>query len=376
MSVEQASNPAGGAPRILVVRPDRIGDVILSTPVLEVLKRHYPRSRVTIMVREAVAPLLRGLPSVDEVVTFDPDGRHKGLNGLFRLIEEFRKADYRIAVVLHSHWKIAAALYAAQVAYRVGPLSKLHSFFFYNRGVRQRRSQVEMHEADYNLQLLRRLGARAATRSVPPRVSLPEGARAEALEWLRSRGYSPGARLVAVHPGMSGSALNWPENHWADLIRSLLKDEVKVLATFGPTEDALRKRLEAQLGELASEVYFYGGRETGPIDRLAGVLSFAHVIVAPSTGPMHLGVALGRNVVTFYPPIRVQSAIRWGPYVNDDSKASILVPEVYCGEDFRCRGKECNYFPCMKSITVGQAMQEVRKHLAQAARVGEDKAHD
>ena len=57
--------------KILVVRPDRIGDVVLSTPVFEVLKRHYPRAHLTVMVKEAVVPLVRGLPSVDDVLVYD-----------------------------------------------------------------------------------------------------------------------------------------------------------------------------------------------------------------------------------------------------------------------------------------------------------------
>jgi heptosyltransferase-3 len=87
-------------------------------------------------------------------------------------------------------------------------------------------------------------------------------------------------------------------------------------------------------------------------------------VVAPSTGPLHIAVALKKPVVTFYPPIRVQSAIRWGPYINDDSQASLLIPEVYCGEDFKCRGNLCNYFPCMKTITVAQAVEQVGIQLA------------
>ncbi len=68
-------------------------------------------------------------------------------------------------------------------------------------------------------------------------------------------------------------------------------------------------------------------------------------------------------MLTFYPPIRVQSALRWGPYLADESKASVLVPEIYCGQDFKCLGSLCNYFPCMKGLTVKQALIEAKKQL-------------
>src|SRR4051794_14716214 len=140
--------------RILVVRPDRLGDVILSTPVFEVIKRHYPKSHLTALVRKNVIPILKGLPSVDHFIEYDPENKHRGIKGFFRLYSDIRRRHFRFAIVLQSNWKIAFAIFLARVRYRVGPLSKVHSFLFFNRGLRQRRSQVEMHESDYNLQLL------------------------------------------------------------------------------------------------------------------------------------------------------------------------------------------------------------------------------
>ena len=353
--------------RILVVRPDRVGDVILSTPVLEVLKKHFPGSYLCVLVREAVRPIVEGSPFVDEVMTYEPEGRHKGLGGFFRLISELRERNFRIGIVLQTQWRIGAALFGAGVRHRVGPLSKLHSFLFYNRGVRQRRSYVEMHETDYNLQLLRRLGIRAATRSVPVRVSVSDVAKESARKWFEGHGYTPGLEkpMIVIHPGMGGSALNWPENHFVELARALLKDGLTVLMTGGPTEGALLDRIRLELKTYPeSQLMFYGGPTVGPIDHLAGLVSHAAVVVAPSTGPLHMAVALGKPVVTFYPPIRVQSAVRWGPYLGDETQASVLVPDVYCGQDFTCKGTLCNYFPCMKSMQVTQAQEQVNRHLS------------
>ena len=299
---------------------------------------------------------------------FDPEGRHKGIKGFFRLYSEIRRRRFRIAVVLQSHWKIAAVLFFSGVRYRVGPLSKLHSFLFYNRGVRQHRSHVEMHESDYNLQLLRRLGIRVGTRSVETRVALSDARLQTVREWLVQKGWTPQRPMVLVHPGMGGSALNWPETHYHELIRSLIEENKQVLVTGGPVEGVLLDRIAEGLGELKAKVIFYRNEKGDPIDFFGGLCTFSDVVVAPSTGPLHLAVALGKRVVTFYPPIRVQSALRWGPYVADESRASILVPEVYCGQEFKCLGNLCNYFPCMKSLTVKQALKQVEKQLSDSDR--------
>jgi lipopolysaccharide heptosyltransferase II len=349
--------------RVLVLRPDRLGDVILSTPVFEVIKHHYPNAHQTIFVKDHVAPVLKGLKSVDELITFDPEGRHAGVKGFFRLCKEFRKGNYRIAIILQSHWKVAAALFLARVRYRVGPLSKIHSFLFYNRGLRQRRSHVEMHETDYNLQLLRRLGIRVGSRTVPPRVHISQDARHAAQKWLDENGRDREKRLILVHPGMGGSALNWPETHYYELIRTLIHDGCQVLITGGPTEGELLARIENAIGVFRQGAIFYRSSRTSSIDFLGALCAQAELVVAPSTGPLHLAVAVGKPVITFYPPIRVQSALRWGPYLPDESRASVLVPEVYCGQDFECLGHLCNYFPCMKSLTVKQTLTQVHRHL-------------
>jgi heptosyltransferase-3 len=352
--------------RILVVRPDRIGDVMLSTPVFEVIKRHYPNSKITVMVQAAVAPLIKGLASVDEVMIFDPNGRHSGIRGFFRLLRDIRIKRFRIAVVLQTRFRISLAVFIARIRYRVGPLSKVHSFFLYNRGVRQRRSQVEMHETDYNLNLLRKLGIRVGTRNVQTSVHVQPEAREEARAWLLSQGWNGEDPFIVVHPGMGGSALNWPETHYTDLIRALVRDNRKVLLSSGPLDRAPAEKILEALGPVREKIMIYGlGKGPHPsIEFFAGLLDLSSVVVAPSTGPLHVAVALKKPVVTFYPPIRVQSAIRWGPYINDDSQASLLIPEVYCGEDFKCRGNLCNYFPCMKTITVAQTVEQVGIQLA------------
>jgi ADP-heptose:LPS heptosyltransferase len=162
---------------------------------------------------------------------------------------------------------------------------------------------------------------------------------------------------------MGGSALNWPENHYAELIRSLLLEGHRVLLTGGPTESELIRRLHAALGDQASGVVQFLGDARQNVDFLGALFSQMSLVVAPSTGPLHLAVALKVPVLTFYPPIRVQSVLRWGPYLptaTGEKQAAILVPEVYCGQDFKCRGTSCNFYPCMKGLTVAQALEEAR----------------
>jgi ADP-heptose:LPS heptosyltransferase len=285
-------------------------------------------------------------------------------------MEELKAQKFQISIVLQSTLKLAAALYGVGVPNRIGPLSKLHSFFFYNRGTRQRRSLVEMHEADYNLQLLRKLGIRVGTQTLPTRIAVPAEQTEWAKNWLDQKGYLPDPNLrehlVAVHPGMGGSALNWPENYYVELIRALDREGHRILITGGIAEASLLERLEDSLKGTEKPILFYLAEPGTGVDRLAALYQSASIVVAPSTGPLHVAVALGKPVLTFYPPIRVQSAIRWGPYVKNFDDAAVLVPEAYCGEDFSCRGPKCNYYPCMRSILPKQVLEEATRLLSDA----------
>lgn len=357
---------------VLVSRPDRLGDVILSTPVVEMMKKRFPKVKITFLVRDSVAPVLRGIGSIHEVFIYDPEGRHLGFSGFFRLVGDFRQRQFRFGIALQSNWKIAAAMSLAGIPHRIGPLSKLHSYLLYNAGIRQRRSQVEMHEADYNLQLLKKLGIQVSTRAVATRVHLSEEQYRLARAWLETQGWSvQGGQTVVVHPGMGGSALNWPEVNYHELAKILVQEGFQVIITGGPSETSLLERMQISIADALArapgKLIFFKNTDFKTVDFLAGLFRHAQVVVAPSTGPLHLAVALNIPVVTFYPPIRVQSAVRWGPYLADESRASVLVPEVYCGQDFHCLGSACHFYPCMRGLSVAQAIQQVRVQLQQSA---------
>lgn len=347
------------SPRLLVVRTDRLGDVVLSIPAIEVLKRFYPKSHLGVMVQPRVAPVLLGLPFIDEVIEVDPEAPLK-LHGKWDL-----------ALVLQPRFKTLWALRRMGVKHRLGPLSKWYSFLLLTAGLRQRRSKVEMHEVDYNLQLLRLLGIEVGTRTVLPKVAVSAEAEAEVGQWWEQQGGDLGlGKWVAIHPGMGGSALNWPEENYLKLADSLLTEGVGVIVTGGPTEQGILDRFEGALkSRHGARVRFFGGARASDVQRLAAIYQKSRVVVAPSTGPLHVAAAVGARVVSLYPPIRVQSALRWGPYVaewpgrEDESKASVLVPQVHCGQDFKCRGQACPYYPCMSTLGVTQAQGLVQNHL-------------
>lgn len=349
--------------RILLVRTDKIGDVVLTTPAIAALRKKLPKAYLVGLVSPVAADLYRLNPHLDSHIVLDPQ-QYQGFFGFWRLVRRLRQEKFHAAVVFQGKMRVAVALVFAGIRYRIGPYSKWWSWLCYNAGRRQNRSAVEMHEAEYNIQLLKGFGITVADTWEKTYLNVDEEARRSALRFFVEKGLSKRHKTVAIHPGMAGSALNWPESQFINLARRLIR-RYNVIVTGGPGEAALVERvfqgIARQQNYAPDQPVFtkYVG-EKGLAETIA-LLAQCDGVVAPSTGPMHLAVALGKKVVSVFPPIKVQSAVRWGPYgvpmgtnlgISPDDQASVLVPDVNCGEDFRCALSYCIYYPCMPRISV------------------------
>lgn len=97
--------------KILVVRPDRIGDVVLSTPVFEAIKKNYPEYELHALVRDAVVPVVENNPNISKILVYRPGSLHSGVSGLWRLIRTLRRERYDIAITLQVTAFVTVALF-------------------------------------------------------------------------------------------------------------------------------------------------------------------------------------------------------------------------------------------------------------------------
>lgn len=156
------------ASRILVVGTDKIGDVVLTTPAIAALRKKFPEAKIVGLVSPVAAEVYASSPHLSEHIVFDP-GLHMGFLGFWRLVcAHLRRDKFQAVVVFQTRKRVAFALLLSGIPHRIGPYSKWWSWLCYNHGRRQTRSAVEMHEAEYNIQLLRNFGLTvAATRKKP-----------------------------------------------------------------------------------------------------------------------------------------------------------------------------------------------------------------
>ena len=95
-----------GKEKILVVRTDRIGDVILSLPVLEATKSSYPKSHLTMMISPYTRDVLNNNPHLDDVMIDDYEDSNRGIRGFFRLIKKIRGEKFDVCVFTSSNFQV------------------------------------------------------------------------------------------------------------------------------------------------------------------------------------------------------------------------------------------------------------------------------
>ena len=316
---------------------------MLTTPAITALGKNLPESRIDLLCSSSAEVVVRGNPYLNEVLT--DRGAHDS-SDLKELVELVRQRSYSCAVVLVNSLKNARLVRKAGIPFRVGPLVRWYVPFYFNRVVRQSRSRAEKSEAAYNLELLAPLGVK--TDQLPPPLVIPTAeALSRAGEILASAFDSESDfPLLVVHPGMGGSALNWPQERWEELAGLLAKSgkyRVLVTGSEAETELAVRVSSVASGNNLVQTI-------TGmSLEDFIGLLSLAAGVVAPSTGPLHLAAAVGLPVAAgIYSPVRVQHPRRWGPLGK--SKSEVFLPDVDCPGKLDCPGTGCEFFPCMGRI--------------------------
>ncbi len=285
--------------RIVVVRNDRLGDLVLTLPAVDALRSSYPGAWLALLVRPATAALARLVEGVDEVLEDTGDADRLGAT-----LREFR-AD--LLVSISPGGRIPWVAMMARVPHRVGQGYRVYSPLF-ERRVDEHRHAGARHEVEYALSYAHRAGAGGRPARFP--IVVPQTARDCVAGWLETHRISP--PYVLLHPGSGGSCPAWPTGHFVRLATLLRAEGVTVVLSLGPTDESAAKVLDAAEPEVRRLPRF-----GGDLQALAACVAGASLVISNSTGPLHLAAALKTPTLAFHAPWPSCAPGRWGPYAAD-----------------------------------------------------------
>jgi heptosyltransferase-3 len=295
---------------ILVCRTDRMGDVILALPAARALKLTYPSAKVVFLCREYTKPLLSMCPWLDGVITIDRPGK--------QVLEDIRAHGFDAAVCLWQEARVVKWLSQAKIPLRVGSGTRLRSLRFQRRLFEHRKWGLR-HEVYYNLNIAMQFGIGG----IPEPLwewDIPTEAESRVAEILSQHSVSTDSRLIILHPGSGQSAKDWPLGHFANLAKHQAARGKSVLLTGSQSERAAIDEFSHQAGGMPN----LAGELTIP--ELAALFKRSWLVVANSTGPLHLANSLGTPVIGLFPLDRSMHPRRWGPLGQLDH---VLTPESH-----------------------------------------------
>ncbi|MGH7569526.1 MAG: lipopolysaccharide heptosyltransferase II [Gemmatimonadales bacterium] len=268
----------------LVIQTAFLGDVVLTTPLLEALaRRHGP---VDVVTTPAAAPLLEPHPAVRRVIPYDKKRADRGLGRLIGLSRRLRGERYEAVYLPHRSLRTAAVAWLARIPRRVG----------FHDGWPLLYTEVRRRPADgHEIDRLLALAGEPARRQTPPSLTVTVADRAAAEHLLgEARVERP---FVALAPGSIWGSKRWP--YYAELAERLAA-RVAVAVVGGPED--------VELGEvIVAAVRRSGGQAVNACGTLtlresAALLALAAVLVTNDSAPLHLAQAMGTPTVAIFGP--------------------------------------------------------------------------
>src|SRR5918997_2272869 len=286
------AGPWGEVRRLLVVRLDNIGDVVMTGPVLRALKENLPSSHITLMASPGGSKAAPLLPWVDEVLAWRvlwQDLGHLYLDPAreWGLIETLRRGSYDVAIILTSFKQTPHA--AGYACYLAGIPLRLGESKEWGGGVLSDEAPPapdELHQVERNLRLIEHAGFHVEDRTL--RIRVPEEAQKSAVELLEERSVAPGAPYLLLNPWTSAQARTYPTDRFTRAARRLSEETGWPVVVTGTGKDwESGSELFDALGEQGVDLLGATG-----LSELAALVEGARLVLTNNTSTMHLLDAL------------------------------------------------------------------------------------
>ncbi len=330
---------------ILIVRTDRIGDVVLTLPLASLIKKHYPESKVAFLVREYTAPLLFNNNDIDEILILKENKNVILENENIRLLS---RKNFDTAFIVNASFKLASILFKSKIKNRIGTGYRWYSFLFNNK-IFVHRKNGNKHELEYNVDMLQQIdiNENVNANNVCFNIQVDNNSKQIVDELLKANQVSNKRKRIIVHPGTGGSAFDLPKEKLKILVGRLARELNTELIITGSNKEIDLCAFVA--GD--SNAQNFSGKLN--LSEMIALIDSADILIANSTGPIHIAAALNKFVVGFYPTIPSMSKTRWGPFT---SKGKVFEPDN-CME-FNMKQFQKNN--CMNNINVEEVFDYIK----------------
>lgn len=319
-----------------MIRLDKIGDMVCTLPVDQ--STFIQEHDITWLIQDGMQFVINhALPKREYQVL----NKNNPWQSFFKLMTLLKDQKFDLAISFQCPWWVHLALCLRQISTRVGAYSQWHSFLFLNKGLRQKRSISHQHEADYNFDLVRH--ALDIKEKIPtPLLKMNVEDEPQLLQKLNLEKNN----YIVIHPGMAGSALNWPQKKYIEFIQNT-KQSSRIVITGTPADEIWLTEIKKQFTDDLQVLLLQNQLNS---TQLLQILKHAKYVLAPSTGVLHLAASLGTSIKGIFSPIQVHRPTRWGARGNGEIEH--FIPTINCPQTHNCVQEKCPHYNCMEKLNV------------------------
>jgi len=343
--------------KIVVVELAHIGDVLAITPALNVLRKKFPESSITVVVAPWAQDILAGNPDVDSVLVygtpwFERSKKAKfSLSETIKLIKLLRLNDFDMGLDLRGDIRNIFFMRLGRVKKRIGYAFSAGGFLLTDIIPFDVKRRQDRHQIEHNINFVSQIkegkpyqGSEAALR-----LFLSEEDIRYADKIFNNNSITAEDFLIAIHPGAGTATKRWPPERFSLLIEGILKKyKVKIILIGSAADKSSLKLPDA-------EKNFIDLTGKTSIKQLAAILRRCNLFIGGDSGVMHVAEAQNVPIIAIWGGQNKPS--HWRPLADT---AIIIHKEVSCSP---CGLVECKTIKCLKNISVDDVLEAVEKHI-------------
>jgi lipopolysaccharide heptosyltransferase I len=330
--------------RILLIKPSAVGDVVHTLPILNLLRKRWPATKISWLLTPLCAGLLDGHPQLDEVILFKRDRYAaswydpSALSELFALKRELRAKQFDLVIDLQGLFRSGWLTKQTKAPMRIG-FANAREFAWLAYTHKVPVENLEQHAIDRYLLITNLLGCPRdpvefifATDDTDRRVAAELTAGAD--------------RFALLFPGTNWQTKRWPIEHFAALVEPLEKQfNLKCFVGGAPNEVSLASQIRGATN-LAGKTN---------LRQLTALIERAALVISNDSGPMHLAAALNKPLISLFGPT---NPTRTGPYKKENSVVRLDIP---CSP---CYSRKCSHQSCLKWLTTDSVLRAAESAFA------------
>ena len=320
--------------KILLIRLRRIGDVILTTPAVSVLRKAFPSAFISYLVEDPYRELVEGNPCLNKIHVLK---RKQSLKDLLKSIRQIRKEKYDAVIDFHSGPRASLITLLSGARLKIGYRIKYRNFI-YDIKLPRSSERGPIHSVENHLNLVKALGIHVDS-SFP--VSIPEAQRKETekVKKIIRENQIEGKRIITIHISAGNEVRDWGVNNWIQMTNLLAQQSEVKIVLIGADED--RNAEEEILKKSEAAILSLVGRLN--LRELREVISHSSLFIGPDSGPMHIAASTSTPIVALFGPTLPANFAPW------QANANLIEKSLDCRP---CKQRTCIYddFRCLKTI--------------------------